>query len=166
MQTLAGAQRFEEAASHRNRLTSFLTTAARSQRLRALTACPEIVAARRTAAGRWEVHVVRHGRLAAAGVIPPAANARQWTDELRRGAETVVPGPGPAPAATSEESEKVLRWLELPGVRLVHLDGEWSCPVDGAESHRQLLAAIAASRETLVPFDTPRLTGTVAQPAR
>lgn len=166
MQVLAEAQRFEEAAIHRNRLTSFLTAAARGQRLRSLTTCPEIVAARRSADGRWEVHVVRYGRLVAAGVIPPAVNARQWTDGLRRGADTVVPGSGPAPAATPEESEKIVRWLELPGVRLVHVDGVWACPIGGAECHRQLLAEIAASRESLVPFDAPRLARTVAQPTR
>jgi DNA polymerase III subunit epsilon len=166
MQLLAAAQRFEEAASHRNRLTSFLTAAARSQRLRSLTACPEIVAARRTPNGVWEVHVIRFGRLAAAGVIPPARNARDWTAELRRDAETVVAGPGPAPAALPEESEKVLKWLEQPGVRLVHLDGAWVCPIGGAESQRQLLDDIAASREALVPFDTPRLSRTLTQPVR
>jgi DNA polymerase-3 subunit epsilon len=166
MSTLAAAERFEEATSHRNRMTSFIRAAARSQRLRALTGCAEIVAARRNDAGRWEVHVSRYGRLAAAGVIPSGVSARQWTDDLAASADTVVPGPGPAPAATTEESEKILRWLEQPGVRLVTVEGTWSCPVGGAESQRELLDAIETSREQLVPFDTPRLTSTVSQPAR
>ncbi len=166
MDSLAVAERFEEATSHRNRMTSFIRAAARSQRLRALTGCPEIVAARRNDLGRWEVHVVRHGRLAAAGLIPAGASARDWTETLRAGADTVLPGPGPAPAATTEESEKVLRWLEQPGVRLVTVEGTWSCPVDGAESHRELLDSIDSSRDALVPFDTPRLSSTVAQPVR
>jgi DNA polymerase-3 subunit epsilon len=110
--------------------------------------------------------VIRHGRLAAAGVIPSGASAREWTDQLRLSADTVVPGPGPAPAATAEESERVLGWLEQAGVRLVDVDGVWSCPVGGAESQRELLDAIESSRESLVPFDTPRLSGTVAQPVR
>ena len=166
MATLAAAERFEEASSHRNRMTSFIRAAARSQRLRSLTGCAEIIAARRNDAGRWEVHVIRHGRLAAAGVIPSGVSARDWTDDLSRGADTVVPGPGPAPAATTEESEKLLRWLEQPGVRLVTVDGTWTCPVGGAESQREFLDAIEASRDALVPFDTPRLSSTVAQPAR
>ena len=62
---------------------------------RALTRCPEVVAARREDDGRWAVHVVRHGRLAAAGVIPPGADADQYVAELRASAETVRPGPGP-----------------------------------------------------------------------
>jgi DNA polymerase III subunit epsilon len=166
MRALAAAQRYEEAASHRNRLTSFLTGAARTQRLRSLTACPEMVAARRTPAGVWEVHVIRFGRLVAAGVIPPGRHAREWTEELRRDAETVIAGPGPAPAALPEESEKLVKWLEQPGIRLVHLDGVWTCPVSGAESHRRVLADIAASRDGLVPFDAPRLSRTLTQPAR
>lgn len=153
MARLAGSERFEEATAHRHRMTTFLRAAARSQRLRALTRCAEVVAARRTEAGRWEVHVVRFGRLAAAGVIPPGVSARDWTDELRAQAETVVPGFGPTPAATAEESERLLNWLELPGIRLVHVDGVWSCPVGGAESQRQVLDSIEVSRESLTPFD-------------
>ncbi|MBA3233025.1 MAG: DEDD exonuclease domain-containing protein [Propionibacteriales bacterium] len=166
MELLAAAERYEEAASHRNRMTSFIRAAARTQRLRALTSCPEIVAARRGDDARWSVHVVRHGRLAAAGVIPAGVSAREWTDMLQLSADTVIPGPGPAPAATPEESEKILRWLEQPGVRLVHVEGVWSCPVGGAESQREFLDTIDASRDSLTPFDNPRLSSTLSRPAR
>jgi DNA polymerase-3 subunit epsilon len=94
-----------------------------------------VVAARRDDDGRWVAHVIRHGRLTAAGVIPPGADAVAYVDKLRAGAETVVPSIGPLPAATAEESERILRWLELPGVRLVDIDGEWTCPVPGAGRH-------------------------------
>ncbi len=134
----------------------FVRAAARRQRLGALTRCAELVAARRNDAGAWEVHVVRHGRLAAAGVIPPGAHAGDWVRTLRAEAETVTPGPGPAPSATAEESEKILRWLESAGVRLVHLDGEWSCPIGGAEGLRHTLDAVEASKTSLVPFDDRR----------
>jgi DNA polymerase-3 subunit epsilon len=166
MASLAAMERFEEATSHRNRMVSFIRAAARTQRLRALTSCAEIVAARRNDAGRWEVHVVRRGRLAAAGVIPAGVSAREWTDELRASADTVLAGHGPTPAATAEETEKILRWLELPGIRMVHVDGTWTCPVGGAESQRDLLEAIEAGRESLTPFDQPRETTTYARPAR
>ena len=86
------------------------------------------MAARREDTG-WAVHVVRHGRLAAAGVIPLGrARRRRGSTELRASADTVVAGPGPTPAATAEESEKILRWLESDGVRLVHVEGEWTLP--------------------------------------
>ena len=69
MTALADRERFEEAGVHRDRLATFVRAAARTQRLSALTRCSEVVAARREDDGRWAVHVVRHGRLAAAGVI-------------------------------------------------------------------------------------------------
>jgi DNA polymerase-3 subunit epsilon len=152
MSALADASRFEDAGSWRDRLSSFLRGAARSQRLRALTRCPEVVAARRED-GRWAVHVVRHGRLAAAGVIPGGVHAADWVGGLRASADTVVPGPGPTPATTAEETEKILRWLESDGVRLVHVDGEWSCPTGGATRHLQVHDAVEASRRSLAAFD-------------
>jgi DNA polymerase-3 subunit epsilon len=47
MAKLSAASRFEDAGSWRDRLSSFLRGVARTQRLRALTGCPELVAARR-----------------------------------------------------------------------------------------------------------------------
>jgi len=152
MDVLAGQERFEEAGRFRDRLSAFLRGAARTQRLEALTRCPEIVAARKED-GRWSVHVVRHGRLAAAGVIPSGADAMLWVLELRQGAETVLPGPGPLPASTAEEAELLLRWIESEGVRLVHVDGEWTCPVGGATKHLAIHDAVEASRRSLVQFD-------------
>jgi len=46
----------------------------------------------------------------------------------------------------------VLRWLEQPGVRLVHLDGEWSCPVNGAARDRARIDPVAAARVWAPPF--------------
>ncbi len=173
MESLAADERFEEAGVHRDRLAAFVRAAARTQRLTALSRCPEIVAARRetdsTGSGqgpRWAVHVVRHGRLAAAGVIPPGADAHQYVAELRLSAETVGDAPGPVPAATAEESEKVLRWLESDGVRLVDVEGEWACPVAGATRHLAVHDAVTESRRSLVPFADRRDLTTVHQPAR
>ena len=129
---LAEQERFEEAAVHRDRLTSYLRAAARTQRLTALTRLPDLTAIRREGDGRWAVHVVRHGRLAAAGVIPREANAHAYVADLQLSAETVLAAPGPVPAASAEETELVLRWLESPGVRLAHVEGEWTCPIGGA----------------------------------
>jgi DNA polymerase-3 subunit epsilon len=166
MRRLAVDDRYEDASAYRDRLTAFLRGTTRTQRLQALTGCPEIVAARRQDDGRWAVHVVRHGRLAAAGVIPAGAHAGQWVTELRNEAETVVPGPGPTPAASAEESERILRWLESEGVRLVHADGEWTCPVGGAAKHLPLYDAVGESRASLVPFDDRRSIRPVHQPVR
>ena len=166
MSLLAADERFEEAGVHRDRLSAFIRAAARTQRLSALTRCPEVVAARREDDGRWAVHVIRHGRLAAAGIIPPGADAHQFVTELAASAETVAGAPGPVPAATAEETEKVLRWLESPGVRLVDVDGEWTCPLAGATRHLALHDAVNHSRLSLVPFDDRRDLATVHQPVR
>lgn len=166
MAQLSAGERFEEAGAQRDRLAAFVRAASRSQRLRALTRCAELVAARREEDGRWAVHVVRHGRLCAAGVIPPGAHAGEYTAALRAGAETVAPGPGPAPAASAEESERVLHWLEKPGIRLVHVEGEWTCPIRGAARHLAWGAAAEAAEAALVPFDERRGLGTTHRPAR
>jgi len=166
MALLAADERFEEAGVHRDRLASFIRAAARTQRLSALTRCPEVVAGRREDDGRWAVHVIRHGRLAAAGVIPSGADAHQFVRELAASAETVADAPGPVPAATAEETEKVLRWLESPGVRLIDVEGEWTCPLGGATRHLALHDAVQQSRQSLVPFDDRRDLAPVHRPAR
>ena len=163
---LVSAQRFEDAAVRRDRLSAFLRAAARSQRLFALSRCAELVAARRAEDGRWEVHVVRYGRLAAAGVIPPGAETSPWLRSLRAGAETVLPGPGITPAASAAETEKILRWLEQPGVRLVHLEGTWSCPVGSAESRLADFDVASSARAALGAFDDRRDLRPVHQPTR
>ena len=164
MTALADRERFEEAGVHRDRLATFVRAAARTQRLSALTRCQEIVAARREDSGRWSVHVVRHGRLAAAGVIPSGADAHQYVRELTASAETVGSAPGPVPAATAEESERILRWLESSGVRLVDVEGEWICPLGGAARHLAVYDAANESRLSLVPFDEKRLPSPVHRP--
>ena len=164
MAGLSHDQRYEEAGVHRDRLGAFLRSASRTQRLTALTARAEVVATRCDERGRWQVHVVRFGRLAAAGVIPPGANAHHYVAQLRAAAETVTGGPGPVPCATAEETEKVLRWLESPGVRLVDIDGAWVCPVRGAGRHLALHDAVERSRLSLVPFDERRELTTVHRP--
>jgi DNA polymerase-3 subunit epsilon len=149
IQRLSTGLRFEEAARHRDRLGAFLRAAARYQRLSALGRCPQLVAARRTDDGGFELHVISHGRLVAAGRVPCGAAPRPYVDALLATAQRVEPAPGPTPCATAEEMECVLRWLDQPGVRLVEVDGEWTCPVDGAERHREWLATAYDGAEPL-----------------
>jgi DNA polymerase-3 subunit epsilon len=78
----------------------------------------------------------------------------------------VFAAPGPVPAASAEESELILRWLESPGIRLIDIDGEWTCPVAGATRHLAVHDAVEESRRTLVPFDERRELTTIHQPAR
>ena len=153
---LSAQERFEEAATTRDRLLAFARGAARSQRLAPLAATAELVAALRTAKGGWELVLVRHGRLAATTASPPGADPRPYVDALRSSGEAVRPRPVPLPAAHPEETEQVLRWLEQPGVRIVELDGEWSSPVHGAGAARARLDPMAAARSWSPPFGEPR----------
>ncbi|HEU0100766.1 MAG TPA: DEDD exonuclease domain-containing protein [Mycobacteriales bacterium] len=163
---LAAAERFEDAAAQRDRLTAFVRAAARLQRLSALTDVQQLVAARPTDDLGWELAVVRRGRLVAAGTIPYGAHPAPYVDALVATAETVLPVPGPLPAATAEEVECVLRWLERPGTRLVRLEGIWASPAAGAGGHGALLAAGEAGRAAATPFDDRRGLRPVERPAR
>ena len=163
---LAADERYEDAAACRDRLLAFVRAAARLQRLTALTAVPQLVAARPTPELGWELAVVRRGRLVAAGTVPRGAHPAPYVDALVSSAETVLPGPGPLPAATAEEVEQVLRWLERDGTRLVRLEGVFASPARGAGALRPWLDAAQDAREAVRPFDDRRGLRPVARPAR
>ena len=128
---LADSGRYEQAAVVRDRLAALIRACARMQRITALTTIGHLVAARPDDAGGWVLSVVRRGRLVAAGVARRGAAVRPYVAALVATAESVLPGIGPLPCATAEESERILRWLELPGTRLVELDGVWVSPAGG-----------------------------------
>jgi DNA polymerase-3 subunit epsilon len=142
---LAEVQRYEEAAVVRSRMAAFLRATLRMQRLAALTSIAQLVAARRRG-DQWEIAVVRHGRLVAAGTSPPRAHPRPTLDALSATAETVRPGPGPVPCASAEETERILSWLERPDTRLVEVSAGWASPARGAARFRDLLARAENSR--------------------
>ncbi|WP_435125151.1 DEDD exonuclease domain-containing protein [Micromonospora tulbaghiae] len=140
IEVLSAAERYEEAAVVRGRLVAVLRAAVRMQRLAALTGIAELAAARPAARGGWELALIRHGRLAGAGVSPPGVHPRPTIAAIRATAETVLPGHGPVPAATAEETERILSWLERPETRLVESTAGWASPVAGAGRFRDLLA--------------------------
>ena len=121
-------QRFEEAATVHRRLESFHYGSRRSHRVRALAACPQVLAARPGGDG-WEIHVVRYGRLAAAALSGRGENARAVAEAASASAQSVVPPLPPLPAATIEETERIADWLESEGVRIIEIDGDWSWPL-------------------------------------
>ena len=68
-------------------------------------------------------------------------------------AETVLPGRGPVPAASAEETERILAWLERPDTRLVETSGDWVSPARGAARFIGLLTraeAAASGRDSSV----------------
>ncbi|TWH28923.1 DNA polymerase-3 subunit epsilon [Isoptericola variabilis J7] len=135
---LAAEQRYEEAGHVTARLRAFVQGAGRAQRLAPLARCAEIVAARATASGGWELVVVKHGRLAATAVTRPDEDPLPVVDALRATAEAVEPPVPPAPACHPEEAALVLGWLDQPGTRLVHVSDPWACPVRSAAAHADL----------------------------
>jgi DNA polymerase-3 subunit epsilon len=161
---LADAQRFEEAAVHRDRLVTFLRCAARVQRLVGLTRCRQLVAARPTPDSGWEVVAVRHGRLIGSAAVPPGVSPRPHVDALLATAEPLALRPGPAPVADVEETETLLRWLDGPGVRLIELDGEWSSPRSGAGAYRRWVESIADDRLAREPSADRRHLRPTSQP--
>ena len=136
------------------------------QRLTALASCAELVAAKPGFAGGWYLVVVRHGRLAGASRAPQGAAPRPFIDALVATAETVSPGLGPTPAASAEEMDCILRWLDQPGARLVELDGSWCSPARGAGGLLDFLRAADAGRQAARPFEDRRGLRPVHRPAR
>ncbi|WP_104432671.1 DEDD exonuclease domain-containing protein [Kineococcus xinjiangensis] len=146
MGLLAEQERYEEAGEQRDRLDAYLRAASAMQRRAPLAACPELVAARRCTArpgwpsGGWEVVLVRHGRLAGTTVTPAGADPMPYVAALRATGEAVAAPVPPATAALAAETERVLAWLEQPGVRLVDVvgaeDAPWASPVHGAAGAR------------------------------
>ncbi|SDO84234.1 DNA polymerase-3 subunit epsilon [Pedococcus dokdonensis] len=152
MGSLADQERFEDAGTLRDRMLALVRGMARAQRIAPLAASPEIIAARPATTGGWEFVVVRHGRLAASTVSPRGADPMPYVEAVRTSAEVVLPAPWPSPAAIPEETEKILRWLESPGVRIVDLDGEWTCPVGGAGGARAELEPQVVARHAVAGF--------------
>ncbi len=142
LRSLGEQQRFEDAAAVRDRMASLLRGAARAQRLAPLAATPELLAARRTDSGGWELVCVRHGRLAGTSVAPRGADPLPYVEALRATSEVPARPCAPAPAAHAAETELLLRWLER--ARLVDLDGQWTCPVGGAAAFADPRAAASS----------------------
>ncbi|PSL56443.1 DNA polymerase-3 subunit epsilon [Saccharothrix carnea] len=144
---LALAHRFEDAATRRDRMSSLVRSLDRAQRLAGLAALPEVVAARPDGSGGWEFAVVRHGRLASAGVARRGTRPMPVVDALVASAETVVPGEGPLFGAPAEEVGVVLRWMDRPGTRLVYCERPWTSPAFAAGAWREWVARAEAGRD-------------------
>jgi DNA polymerase-3 subunit epsilon len=157
---LSDKQRFEQAATVRDRIASVVRACARMQRLAALRCVEEMVAARPDGAGGWHLSVVRSGRLAAAGVAPRGVAPWPVIEALVATADAVDPEHG----VLAEESECVLRWLEEPGTRLVRTSHPWAMPAYGAGSMRAFLGS--ADTRALDPFADRRRLPVVSRPAR
>lgn len=145
---LSAQLRYEEAAVTRDRWHAASDGIHRAAALRALCRIPELVAAAPTAGGGWDIHVIRHGWLAAAAHAPTADTARSVAEAAQAAAATYL-----EPALTAE-TEMVLRWLHTPGTRLIDVtDGHaWSMPVAACD-YASLLANVVLTSANAAKTD-------------
>jgi DNA polymerase-3 subunit epsilon len=144
---LAELERFESARSRRDRLIALIRALDRGQRLAALAAVPELVAAQPNKAGTgWDLAVIRYGRLASAGVVARSMRAQPVVDILVAAAETVIPGEGPLRGAAPEETALLSRWLAQPNTRLGRTAIPWTEPAKSAAVLRDWAERATAAR--------------------
>ena len=129
---LAGRSRYESAARLRDQTAAGVDVLWRGQRLRALAAVEELVAAAPDGAGGWQLVVVRHGQLAAAGTARRGVPPMPVVDALRAGAQVILPQSAPLGGALVEETALIARWLAAPGVRIVSATTGFASPVGSA----------------------------------
>src|SRR3954454_23837449 len=133
------------------------------QRLAALQAVRELVAARPDGDGGWDLAVVRCGRLVAAGGANGGAPPWQVIGSLIATADVVDENH----VALAEESECILRWLEEPGTRLVQASDPWAVPAFGDGGLLIYLHSPRdAARDAAAPFADRRRLPVVSRPAR
>ena len=148
MNLLSQDERFEEAGEFRNRLSSFIKGSARGQRINALTLIPHLVAAFPVpdASGvikkrpNFEFICIRFGRLAGSAISKSNVAISQTISSLVETSERVIPSLQVLPASSYEEIEKLLGYLDRPGIRIVEIEGEWALPTFGSGSFYDQLA--------------------------
>lgn len=150
MADLAVAQRFEDAAELRDTLQVLLTAAHQGRQLAVIGSCAQIVAAAPDARD-WTIHVIKHGRLAAAARARPDDDPAAVVAAAIARAEHVPAPDRVLTAASPEEGRLVLRWLFGPGVRLVQLDGHLALPRNGAQPALGQLTAKVNLRRHPIP---------------
>ncbi|MCV7231375.1 DEDD exonuclease domain-containing protein [Mycobacterium branderi] len=157
---LAGRRRYETAARLRDHTMTAVEVLWRGQRLRALAALPELVAAAPDGRGGWQLAVVRYGQLAAAGTAARGVPPMPVVDALRAGRQVVLPRPAPLGGALIEETALIARWLDAPGVRIVSVDGDtgWCSPLHSAGRWAAWAAAARSARAAAKQAESELLT--------
>lgn len=136
---LAEQRHFESAARLRDRTATAIETLWRAQRLRALAALPELIAAKPDGPdgrGGYQLVVIRYGQLAAAGTAGRGVPPMPVVDAIHAGAQAILRAAAPLGGAPVEETALIARWLAAPGVRIVRVagaaDAGWTTPLRSA----------------------------------
>lgn len=143
---LAGRARYETAARLRDHATTAIDVLWRGQRLRALAGVDEMVAARPDGAGGWQLAVIRHGQLAAAGNAPRGVPPMPVVDAICAGAQAILPNQSPLGGALVEETALIARWLTQPGVRIVRAESGYASPAGAAGRFAEWAASARSAR--------------------
>lgn len=133
---LASQERFETAAEVRDSVGGLLHSTAGLGTRSSLRSIKEVVAAERREDGGWDLAVIRHGRLAAAGSSHRGVSPYPAIDALRLSAEFVAPHDPVTQLTTDEETDLLVSWLSNGTTRLVRSSGAWSQPAHGIEAAR------------------------------
>ena len=154
---------YDRARQRRDTLHTLAEAVAAAHRNRMLARCAELVAARPTPQRGWEIHVIRHGRLAAAGVAAAGLDPRVTVEHLREVAEVPLTDGTAGPAGSLTELSHLHRWLNQDGVRLVVVEPDGlSLPWTAAHGVARRLGAVRAGqagpRPDPLPARQPRVT--------
>jgi DNA polymerase-3 subunit epsilon len=141
---LAARGRYETAARLRDHAAAAFEAMWRGQRLRALVAVDELVAARPDGGGGWQLAVIRRGQLAAAGNARRGVPPMPVVDAICVAAQAILPDAAPLGGALVEETGLIARWLAQPGVRIVRSEPGYATPL-GAAGRLAEWAALARS---------------------
>jgi DNA polymerase-3 subunit epsilon len=147
---LAEDGKYETAARLRDHAATAIDTVWRGQRLLALVAVDELVAARPDGAGGWHLAIVRNGQLAAAGNALRGVPPMPVIDAIAAAAQSILREAAPLGGALVEETALIARWLIQPGVRVVRAetaDGPgYATPLAAAGRHAAWAATARSAR--------------------
>jgi DNA polymerase-3 subunit epsilon len=161
---LAERKRYETAARLRDHAAAAIDVLWRGQRLRALAAVTELVAARPDGAGGWHLAVIRHGQLAAAGTARRGVPPMPVIDAICVGAQSVLPAEAPLGGALVEETGLIARWLAQPGVRIVRAEPGYASPLGAAGGWAGWAASARSARVAAEQIKRTDLSGLLCEP--
>ena len=150
LESLAERGRYETAARLRDHAATAIETLWRGQRLHTLAVVDEMVAARPDGAGGWQLAVIRHGQLAAAGNARRGVPPMPVVDAISSAAQTILTTAAPLGGALVEETALIARWLIQSGVRIVRVETAcgvgYATPLGVAGRHAAWAATARSAR--------------------